>query len=190
MALTKLDPVAALVVIDLQKGIVGMPVPTAHPVSEIVARAAKLAHAFRERGLPVVWVNVNGRAPGRVEAARPDPGGLPMDWAELAPELGVEASDHRVTKQRFGAFLGTGLDEYLRGRRVTQIVLAGISTSLGVESTARSAYDLGYHVVFATDGMTDRDSEAHKHSIERVFRRIGETDTTDNILAMLRRTEP
>src|SRR5580704_13201780 len=144
MPLTKLDTTAALIVIDLQKGIVGL--PTVHPAGEIVGRAARLARAFRERGLPVVLVNVTGAAPGRTDAGLPK-FSLPADLTELVPELGRHPSDHLVTKKRWGAFLGTSLDDYLRQRGVTQIVLVGVATSIGVESTARSAYDLGYNVV-------------------------------------------
>ena len=87
-----------------------------------------------------------------------------------------------MTKQRVGAFIGTSLDEYLRERGVTQVFLAGIATSSGVEATARSAYDLGYNVVLVVDAMTDRDPEAHRHSVEKVFPRLGETTTTDEVL--------
>jgi nicotinamidase-related amidase len=96
--------------------------------------------------------------------------------------------DHLVTKQRWGAFLGTTLDEYLRQRGVTQIVLTGIATSIGVESTARSAYDLGYNVALVVDAMTDRDAGAHGHSVEKIFPRLGETTTTDDVLQLLRKT--
>ncbi len=170
MPLTKLDTTVALVVIDLQKGIVGM--PTVHPAGEIIGRVAQLARAFRQRGLPVVLVNVAGRAPGRTEAGIPK-FSFPPDWAELVPELEQHPSDYTVTKQRWGAFLGTSLDDYLRKRGVTQIVLAGISTSIGVESTARSAYDLGYNVALAVDAMTDRDADAHRHSVENDFSPAG-----------------
>jgi nicotinamidase-related amidase len=182
MPLTKLDPVAALVVIDLQKGIVAA--PTIHPASEIVARTAQLARAFRERGWPVVLVNVAGAAPGRTDAG-PRNFALPPDWTELAPELEPQPSDHRVTKQRWGAFFGTSLDEYLRGRGVTQIFLTGIATSIGVESTARSAYDLGYNVVLVVDAITDRDAESHRNTVEKIFPRLGETETSDNVLRAL-----
>lgn len=182
MPLTKLDSVAALVVIDLQKGIVGM--PTVHPSGEIVARTARLARAFRGRGLPVVLVNVTGRAPGRVDAAIPK-FAFPPDWAEIVAELEQQPSDQVITKQRVGAFIGTPLDEYLRQRGVTQIFLAGIATSAGVESTARSAYDHGYNVVFVVDAMTDRDAEVHRRSVEKIFPRLGETETTDNAVRMI-----
>ncbi len=182
MPLTKLDTTAALVVIDLQRGIVGM--PTVHPAGEIIGRVAQLARAFRERGLPVVLVNVAGRAPGRTDAGFPK-FSFPADWTELVPELQPHPSDHLVTKQRWGAFLGTTLDDYLRQRGVTQIFLAGIAPSIGVESTARSAYDLGYNVTLIVDAMTDRDADAHRHSVEKIFPRLGETDTTANVLKLL-----
>jgi nicotinamidase-related amidase len=185
MPLTQLDPSAALVVIDLQKGIVGL--PTVDPAAEIIARSAQLARAFRERGLPVVLVNVDGRAPGRTEAGPPK-FAFPADWSELVPELEPQPGDNRVTKQRWGAFLGTNLNDLLRQRGVTQIFLAGIATSAGVESTARSAYDHGYNVVFVTDAMTDRKAEVHRLAIEQIFPRMGETDTTENVLKRLKTT--
>ena len=183
MPLTKLDSTAALIVIDLQKGIVGL--QTVHPTAEIVDRSAQLARAFRARGLPVVLVNVTAMAPGRTDAGRPN-FSFPPDWTELAPELEQRASDYLVSKQRVGAFIGTSLDEYLRERGVTQVFLTGVATSVGVEATARSAYDHGYNVVLVVDAMTDRDAEAHGHSIEKIFPRIGETDTTNNVLKVLR----
>lgn len=182
MPLSTLDTHSALVIIDLQKGIVGL--ATAHPTSEIVDRSARLAKAFRERGLPVVLVNVAGRAPGRTEAGRPN-FSFPPDWTELVPELEPQPSDHLVTKQRVGAFIGTDLDDYLRQRGVTQVVLTGIATSAGVEATARSAYDLGYNVTLVVDAMTDRDAEAHRHCVEKVFPRLGETAAADHVLKLL-----
>jgi nicotinamidase-related amidase len=182
MPLTKLDTMVALVVIDLQKGIVDL--PTAHPASEIVNQTAQLVRAFRKRGLPVVLVNASGRAPGRTDAgALKFP--LLQDWMELVPELDPQPGDYLVTKQRLGAFIGTSLDESLRQRGVTQVILTGISTSAGVESTARSAYDYGYNVVLVVDAMTDRDADTHRHSVEKVFPRIGETTITNDVLRLL-----
>lgn len=182
MPLTTLDARAALIVIDLQKGIVGL--PTAHPTAEIVDRAAQLERAFRKRGLPVVLVNVTGRAPGRTDAGSPKVA-FPPDWSELVPALEQHPDDHIVTKQRVGAFIGTSLDDYLRQRGVTQVFIAGISTSVGVEATARSAYDYGYNVVLVVDAMTDRDADAHRHSVEKIFPRLGETETSNNVLKLL-----
>jgi len=183
MPVTQLDTTAALIVIDLQKGLVSL--PAVHPMAEIVDRSAQLARAFRERGLPVVLVHVTGGAPGRTDTVRPKVS-FPEDWAELVPELDQHPDDHIVTKQRIGAFIGTSLDDYLRQRGVTQIFLTGIATSVGVEATARSAYDYGYNVVLVVDAMTDRDAGLHQHSVEKIFPRIGETDTTANVLNLLR----
>jgi nicotinamidase-related amidase len=182
MPITTMDSVAALVVIDLQKGIVGL--PTVHPVADIIERTASLARAFRKRGLPVVLVNVTGMAPGRTDAGRPN-FVFPPDWTELVPELDWQPEDHCVGKQRWGAFIGTDLHEYLQSRGVTQVLLTGVATSAGVESTARSAYDYGYNVVFIADAMTDRSAESHHHCLEAIFPRLGETDTTDNVLKLL-----
>jgi len=181
MALSQIDSVAALVVIDMQKGIAAM--PTAHPASEITDRVARLVRAFREHGLPVVLVNVAGRAPGRTDVKsnfQPS-----ADWTELIPELDRQPSDHTVTKLQVGAFYGTSLEQCLRRRGATQVVFAGISTSRGVESTARNAYDRGYNVVLVVDAMTDFDADAHRHSVEKIFPRVGETATTDDVLALL-----
>jgi nicotinamidase-related amidase/predicted MFS family arabinose efflux permease len=181
MPLTKLDDTSALVVIDLQKGIVGL--PCAHPADEIVGRAARLASAFRGRGLPVVLVNVAGRAPGRTEVQfnfTP-----PADWTELVPELDRQPSDYTVTKQQIGAFYGTALEQILRRHGVTQVILAGVATSSGVEATARNAYDHGYNVTLVVDAMTDLSADAHRHSVETIFPRLGETATTDDVIRSL-----
>ncbi len=182
MPLTKLDEISALVVIDLQKGIVS--IPAVHPIGEVIKRTASLARAFRKKGLPVVLVNVDGAAPGRTEAVRPK-SPRSADWADLVPELEPQPEDYRITKQRWGAFLGTDLDARLRQRGVTQIVLTGVATSAGVESTARSAYDLGYNVTLVVDAMTDRDAVAHQNSVEKVFPRLGETAMAADVLRRL-----
>ncbi|MGN7981736.1 cysteine hydrolase [Burkholderia sp. 22313] len=184
MSTTRLDTNTALVVIDLQKGIVAL--PTSHPVAPVIERTRELLDAFRSRGLPVVLVNVDGGAPGRTQQPpRKDP--FPADWAELVPELNRQPGDHVVTKKTWGAFTGTGLDAYLKAAGVTQIVLAGIATSIGVESTARQAHELGYNVTLAVDAMTDLNADAHINSVERLFPRLGETGSTQDIVALLGR---
>lgn len=183
MTATTLDPHTALVLIDLQQGIVAL--PTAHPADEIIARGAELAAAFRKRGLPVVLVNVTGVPPGRNESPVRSGGSLPDDWATLVDALDRQPGDITVTKQQWGAFYGTSLDLELRRRGVTQIVLAGIATSIGVESTARAAHEHGYHVTVVTDAVTDMDADAHAHAVGKIFPRLGETAGTDEILALL-----
>lgn len=182
MTISTLDPHTALVVIDLQKGIVAY--PTAHPAQEVVAHASALADAFRRHGLPVVLVNVTGGAPGRTERP-PNTAARPADWAELVPELNRQPQDHVVTKRTWGAFTHTDLEVYLKKQGVTQIVFAGIATSIGVESTARHAHELGFHVALAVDAMTDMSAEAHVHSVASIFPRLGETGSTDEIIRLL-----
>ena len=193
MALTTLDPRTALVVIDLQGGIVGAPTqPYSGP--EVVARTVELAGAFRAAGLPVVLVRVTFAAdgadavPGRNEQQRPGGGARPEGWDVIVDELAGHPGDIHVTKRNWGAFHGTDLDVQLRRRGVTQIVLTGIATSIGVESTARAAHEHGYHVTLATDAMSDLDAVSHAHSIERIFPRLGETGTTADILELLTKT--
>jgi nicotinamidase-related amidase len=189
MTASELDPASALVLVDLQKAIAAF--PAVHPVDDVVANAARLAAGFRARGLPVVLVTVAGRAPGRTEQARamaaagvtpPTPGPDGMDPFD---ELAAAEGDIRVVKRTWGAFTGTDLDEQLRSRGVTQVVIAGIATSMGVESTARQAHELGYHVTLATDAMTDRATEVHDQRVSTLFPAIGETGTTDEVLALL-----
>lgn len=181
MPLTQLDANPALVVIDLQKGIVSQPMVP--PADEILAKAARLAAAFRAKSLPVVLVNVAGRSPSRTENKSAfQPAG---DWHVLAPELDVQPTDIFVTKFNVGAFYGTGLDRELRRRGVTQIFLCGISTSSGVEATARNAYDRGYNVVSITDAMTETNPEAHEHAVRVQLPKISEVTTTDEVLSRL-----
>ncbi|PXW24068.1 isochorismatase family protein [Paraburkholderia caballeronis] len=182
MSVTTLDPHTALIVVDLQKGIAGL--PAVHPIAAVTAKAAELASAFRQRGLPVVLVNAGGRAPGRTEQSQASMP-LPDDWMDLLPELDPQPQDHRVTKYTWGAFLGTGLESRLKSAGVTQIVLAGVATSMGVESTAREAYALGFNVTLAIDAMTDLSEAAHINSVSRIFPRLGETGTTQEIVALL-----
>jgi len=185
MPVTTLDPKTAVVLIDLQKGIVSL--PTAHPTAEVVKHASQLAEAFRAHKYPVVLVNVAGAAPGRAEQSR-SMSDLPADWAELVPELNAQPSDHKVTKKTWSAFTNTGLADYLKKAGVTQIVLAGVATSIGVESTARQAQELGFNVTLAIDAMTDRSLEAHDNSVLRIFPRLGETGTTSDIIELLKKS--
>ncbi|WP_227982235.1 isochorismatase family protein [Nocardia spumae] len=183
MPVTAVDPATALIVIDLQQGIVSREL--AHPVEPVVTRAATLAQAFRDRDLPVVLVNVAGTPPGRTDAGATASGDLPADWATLIPELDRQPGDILVTKYARSAFAGTGLADRLRADGVTQVVVIGIATGAGVESTARDAHEQGFHVTLPVDAMTDSDSERHEHSIAHIFGRIAETGTTDDVLRLL-----
>jgi len=183
MPLSLLDPNTALIVIDLQKGIVNG--NFIHPIGDIIHRTRTLIDVFRAKALPVVLVNVAGRAPGRTEQSLRSNLSLSEGWADLLPELGQQPSDIAVTKRSWGAFATTDLERQLKERGITQVVVTGIVTSGGVEATARQAYEQGFNVTLATDAMTDMRDEAHQYSITNVFPRVGETGTTQDILDLL-----
>jgi nicotinamidase-related amidase len=185
MAVTTLDAQTALVVIDLQRGTLAN--PFFGSFAEVTAHAAELARAFRSADLPVVLVNfLPDRPSGRAEVGRPFVA-PPAEFAALVPELGAEETDAVVTKTGWGAFAGTELHALLTDLGVTQVVLAGVATSFGVESTARQAHELGYNVTLAVDAMTDIRLEAHENSVSRIFPILGETGSTRDIVALLER---
>lgn len=182
MAVTTLDPNTALILIDLQKGIVARDTRPYAP-ADVVAKAATLARAFRAKKLPVVLVHVTAGAPGRTE--QPKPPAPPADWADLVSELGRQPEDHVVEKKSWGAFAHTGLEEHLRAQGVTQVVIAGIATAIGVETTARQAYEAGFNVTLPIDAMTDLKAETHENSVTHIFPRLGETGTTEDVIGLL-----
>src|ERR1700735_3733767 len=126
MTIRTLDARSALLVVDLQKGIVGL--ATAHSIAEAVSHAARLADAFRSHDLPVVLINVDGGAPGRTEQSR-RVSEFPAGWTDLIPELNRRPSDYLVTKRTWGAFTNTDLETHLKQSGVTQVVIAGGATS-------------------------------------------------------------
>ncbi len=181
----------ALVLIDLQAGIVGLTVAP-HDSAKVVANGVKLAEKFRTLGATVCLVNVNFSADRGnmvkhpVDNAGPGGSALPAGWDVLVPAVGPVAGDLLFTKHNWGAFYGTALDLELRRRGVTSIVLGGISTNLGVESTARAAYEHNYGLVFAEDAMASHlDADAHRFAITKIFPRIGRVRSTEQVLAGL-----
>lgn len=181
-----LDSYPALVLIDLQKAIA-----QAVPARPAIQHAAQLAAAFRHRGLPVVLVGLASRhgsaPPGRTDRPRlqPHTSATPSDGHHFIDDLSRHPDDIVITKRNWGAFYGTDLDLHLRRRGVTQIVLGGVATSIGVESTARSAHEHGYHLTLVTDAMADLDPDAHRHAVDKIFPLIGQIGTTAEVLALL-----
>ena len=182
----------ALVVIDLQKGIVGMPTQP-HDSASVVANAAKLAETFRAKNMPVFLVRVATSADGKdrlnpiVDGENPwARGQMPADWAEIVPELGPKDGDFLITKKQWGAFYGTELDLQLRRRKIETIVLCGIATNIGVESTARFAFEYGYQQIFIEDAMSSRSVEEHEHSIKTHLARLGRIRSTEDLLQALK----
>jgi nicotinamidase-related amidase len=186
MASLTLDPATtALVVIDLQHGVAGgQTLP--HTAGDVIERAARLARRFRERGAAVVLVRVDPGPAGELfprpitDIERPRLAGSP-DWSTIVPALGPEPGDVVVTKHQPSAFFGTDLEIQLRRRGVQTIVLCGISTNVGVEATARTGFEHGFNVVFASDAMAARDGELHDTSVRKFFPTIGRVRTTTEI---------
>jgi nicotinamidase-related amidase len=188
MPLTTLDPDTALIVIDLQKGIVTG--NFIHPIGEVIDRTCALIEVFRAKNLPVVLVNVAGRPAGRTEQGPRSSQTFADGWTDLLPQLDRQPSDTVVTKRSWGAFATTDLGRQLKARGVTQVVVTGVVTSGGVEATARQAYEQGFNVTLALDAMTDLREEAHEYSITNVFPRLGETGYAQEIISLLEARNP
>ncbi|MHB1557645.1 MAG: hydrolase [Isosphaeraceae bacterium] len=168
---------SALVAIDLQNGVLGRDTKP-RPATEVLASAKALAARFREAGALVVWVRVSwaanlGDAPRQpVDQPMPlPPGGLPAGFDEFPDGL-VQPSDLVVTKRQWGAFYGTDLDLQLRRRGIRTIVLGGIATNFGVESTARDAWERGYSIVIAEDITASLSVEMHEFSLCHILPRL------------------
>jgi nicotinamidase-related amidase len=184
----QLDPKrSALVLIDLQQGIASMPLAP-RSGDEVVETAKVLADRFREAGAPVVLVHVGWAPDGadrpsrNVDKPSPvPPGGLPPEWMEVVDGL-LQEGDIRIHKRQWGAFTGTPLDLHLRRRGVSTIVLAGIATNFGVESTARHAWELGYDLVIVEDATTSRSAELHEFAIANILPQIARIRRSDELV--------
>jgi nicotinamidase-related amidase len=173
----------ALVLIDLQKGVLGMAVAP-HPASDIYERSMRLAQRFRDAGAPVVHVRVSFSkdlrdAPSGAVDQPSNFASLPPGWDEFPQAL--PASDLIITKRHWGAFHGTELDLQLRRRGVRRIVLGGIATNIGVESTARSAYEHGYELVIPEDLCGGLSTETHAFSFKHILPRLARITTGEAI---------
>ncbi|EKS7700604.1 hydrolase [Salmonella enterica] len=179
----------ALVVIDLQEGILPF-ADGPYTANEVVARAARLAEKCRANGSPVVMVRV-GWSEDYAEAlkqsvdASTPAHALPENWWTWPTALGKTDSDLEVTKRQWGAFYGTVLELQLRRRGIDTIILCGISTNIGVESTARNAWELGFNLIIAEDACSAASSEQHQSSMTHIFPRIGRVRSVEDILNAL-----
>lgn len=179
----------ALVLIDLQKGILAMPVAP-HGAAEVIDNSARLGASLKQAGGVLAPVHVAFSPDGadrlRQEVDRPNPAApLPADWSDFVPEIASLPADFVIVKRQWGAFHGTELDLQLRRRGVDTIVLTGVATNFGVESTAREAWQYGYSVVVAEDAVSSFGEALHKFSIETILPRIARIRSTAQILAAL-----
>ncbi len=179
----------AIVVIDLQKGITAMPAEP-YTTSVVIENTSKLLDSCRKNNMPVFLVHVTP-SPDLKDALRPvaetsfSMSNFNPDWSEFVPELNVQPGDFKIIKHQWGAFYGTELDLQLRRRKIDTIILCGISTSYGVESTARFAYEYGYNQIFAEDAMAARSKSEHENSVKNIFPRLGLIRKTAEILEAL-----
>jgi nicotinamidase-related amidase len=175
----------ALVVIDLQVGILSMPT-FPYNANTVTENAVRLAEAFRKNSMPVFLVHVKASEAEMLKPVADErmsfTGERPNNWADFVAALGPKENDIVITKKQWGAFYGTELDMQLRRRGISTIVLCGIATNYGVESTARFAYEYGYQQIFAEDATAARSEEEHMNTITHVFKRIGRVRKTDEIL--------
>lgn len=185
----EISPKCALVLIDLQSGICSRETAP-HAACDVVSRSNALAKAFRARGLPVVLVTV-GWAPDMADAPRqryaaaiPAPADVDA-FVAIVPELETEPSDIAVRKHQWGAFHGTDLDVQLRRRGIDQIVLGGIATNMGVESTARAAWEHGYSILFVEDATSSFSTEMHDFPFRNIFPRLGLVTSSATIIESL-----
>jgi len=178
----------ALVAIDLQNMVVSRATQP-HDARSVVEQTAQLATALRAKGGFIVWVRVAGSDDGKdrlhpvCDQPWPPPRELPPDANEYVSALPIRPSDHLITKRQWGAFCGTDLDLQLRRRGLTTIVLTGIATNIGVESTARAAFELGYEQIFVEDAMSALSAAQHEHTITHIFPRMGRVRCTADMLA-------
>ena len=183
-----LDPQkTALVLIDLQNAVVGMnPVP--HTAAQVVENSKKLAGAFRGHGAPVVYVRVDLNDFMNLPVDQPHNRGderLPDAASEIAPSAGFQHGDILITKRHWGAFAGTDLEQQLKSRGIDTVVLTGISTNIGVESTARQGTGLGFAFVLVEDACSAQSAEHHRFAFEHIFPRLTRVRSTDEVLAAL-----
>jgi nicotinamidase-related amidase len=185
-----LDPkTTALVLIDLQKGITRYSTAP-HSGPDVIANAVRIADRCRTVGATVVLVRVAFAADGSDRLQMPTDSQFPSappaaDWSEIVPEVGPKAGDIVVTKRQWGAFYGTDLELHLRRRGIKTIVIGGISTNFGVESTARDAWERAFAMVFAEDAMAAMSAEAHTFAVTNIFPRLGLVRTTSDVLKAL-----
>ena len=178
----------ALVVIDLQKGIAAQPTQP-HSSAEVIRNAARLVTAFRKNVMPVFLVHVVSTPETMLKIKSDETfsrtGPTPADWSEFIPEIAPGPADIVIGKKQWGAFYGTDLELQLRRRGMDTIVLCGIATDYGVESTARFAYEFGFQQVFAENAMASRTAEQHYAAVNFILKRMGRVRSTDEILAAI-----
>jgi nicotinamidase-related amidase len=163
-----------------------------HPPALVIERSVAIARSLTKAGGLVVAVHV-AFAPDFADSLKQEvddrmprpPGGMPPEFSEFAPEIAALNAPVTITKRQWGAFHGTELDLQLRRRGINTIILTGIATNFGVESTAREAWQHGYSVILAEDACSSMSAEMHQFSIEKILPRLARVRQTSEIVAAI-----
>jgi nicotinamidase-related amidase len=187
MSEISLDPKkTALVLIDLQNGIVGRDTKP-HAATDVVERSAKLATAMRAKGGLVVYIRVKLDDFMAIPSDDPMqlPKEIPAEFSEIAPAAGMQPGDLLIAKRHWGAFAGTGLEAELRSRGIDTVILGGIATNIGVESTLRQGTGLGFAFITVEDICTTFSPEMQQFAFTAIFPRLSHVRSTEQVLAAI-----
>jgi nicotinamidase-related amidase len=162
--------------------------PTApYAASEVIRKSRFLAETFRAKGAPVIYVRVDIgdllQLPVDAPPLDPNAPPPPASASEIAPEASFQAGDLLITKRHWGAFAGTELEQQLKQRGIETVVLGGIATNIGVESTVRQGTGLGFAFVIVEDACTSLDAQAHRFAVETIFPRLARVRKADEVTA-------
>jgi nicotinamidase-related amidase len=189
----------ALILIDFTNGLLGADLAP-HSGEAVLAKGIALADAFRAQGCAVVLTANAPPSPPNPRGEQVASLSLPVterdvsvlakmrtipNFGDIATDLGPKDGDLVIRKSAWSAFFATDLDVQLRRRGVRTLVLGGIATNFGAESTARDARAHGYNVVFAQDAARALTADEHEHSCTYTFPMIGRVRTTDEILTAI-----
>lgn len=189
--LTLAKKTTALFIIDLQKNVLN-PEPTPLGKTEIVTRAAALAHAFSNAKAPIILI-LTDFAPGYPDAlqgianspwALPEEG-LPAGFATLVPEIEALPAPLQITKRQMSGFFGTELNLQLRRRGCDTVVICGVATNLGIKATAQTAFDLNYNVFLAANARASVAPGLHEFAMEKILPRIARVRLNSEIISAL-----
>lgn len=166
---------SALIVVDLNatiQKIVKNPYP--HSWVEIEANNRTLMTAFLVESCPVYVTSVQPKL-------------LPKSWGRaFGKQLITDIAGAREVV-KFGPSIFTqsdaGLAEKLKAQGITKVFFSGISTSNGVFKSAKDAAEQGFDVVLVRDATADRSASGYEKIIKDEFLKIGEIQTTEEILA-------
>jgi nicotinamidase-related amidase len=177
----------ALVAIDLQNAVVAInTVPYA--AAEVVEKNRQIADALRAKGGLIVWVRVDInqflRLPVDEVGFAPDKP-MPAELSEIVASAGRELGDLTITKRHWGAFAGTELEQQLRNRGIDTVILTGISTNIGVESTLRQGTGLGFAFVVVKDACAAQSDDEHRYALGKIFPRLAHVRTADEVVEAL-----